>query len=353
VTPEQALALAKAVSDVYGDSVTVLLRNLARLLARGIDRPDWHRERLAETARLRENSARIVAAMQQHGTQEVLRVLEEAYRGGRLTPLTSPGMTAVNQRSVTALAQDTIRALNDTTPRVLRWTDDVYRQVISEAVGPTVTGVADRREAAARALDRFTAMGVDGFRDTAGRNWRLESYTEMATRTATGRAHLAGTLDRYQETGVDLVIVSDSPQECGLCRPFEGKILSLSGRPPRAGEIEGHTYAGTHADAIAAGLHHPNCTHRVSAFTPGLTKPFDRETQNPKGYEDRQRARELERRVRESRRRVAVLEELGDTAALRHQKALLGRRRRDLSAHNALTGGKQGVSDRRSRLGPL
>lgn len=352
MTPEEALRLAKVVSDVYADATASLLTQIARALAKGMDRPRWAEERTAELLRLRRNSQTIVAAMQQHGTAEVLRVLEEAYRGGRLTPLTSPGMTGTSQRAVGALARDTIRALDSTSPRVLRWTDDVYRRVVSEAVGPTVTGVETRREAAARALDRFASAGVDGFRDRAGRNWRLESYAEMATRTATGRAHLAGTLDRYAETGVDLVIVSDSPQECGLCRPFEGKVLSI-GRPPRAGEVDGFEYAGTHQDAINAGLHHPNCTHRISAFTPGLTKPFDRETANPRGYEDRQRARELERRVRESRRRVAALEPLGDTDTLRRQKALLGRRRRDLSAHNALTGGKQHVSDRRSRLGPL
>lgn len=353
MTPEQALALAKAISDIYADGTTTLLQTIAKSLAKGLDRPRWAEERLAELLRLRGNAQRIVAAMQEHGTAEVLAVLEDAYRGGRLTPLTSPGMTGTHQRAVTALAADTQRILTSTSPRVLRWTEDVYRSVISETVAGSVTGTSSRREAAARALDRYATTGVTGFTDTAGRAWRLESYAEMATRTATGRAHLAGTLDRYTETGVNLVIVSDSPQECGLCRPFEGHVLSLNGPPPPMGLLpDGIDYLGSHSDAVSAGLHHPNCTHRISAYTPGLTTPMVG-TENPEGYEVRQRQRELERRVRDSRRRVLAVSELGDTDTLRRQKALLARRQADLSTHVQAHGLKASVSRRRSSLGTL
>lgn len=352
MTPEEALALAKAVSDTYSDATSRLLALIAERLAKGLDRPRWADERLAELIRLRRNAHRIVAAMQDHGTSEVLRILEDAYRGGRLIPLTSPGMTGTPQRAVAALAADTVRTLESTTPRILRWTEDTYRRVIADTIAPTVVGVTDRREAAARALDRFAAIGVDGFRDTAGRNWRLESYTEMATRTATGQAHLAGTLDRYTSEGRDLVIVSDSPEECSLCRPFEGNVLSISGAGGPTDLPAGIVYMGSLADARSRGLFHPNCTHRANAYTPGLTTP-NPGTENPQGYEDRQRQRELERRVRESKRRVAALEPLGDTTTLRRQQALLRQRRAALSQHVTETGRKAHVSARRTSLGAL
>lgn len=352
MTPEQALALTKTLVDIYADATARLLELIARSLAKGMDRPRWAEERLAETLRLRRNAQRIVDAMQRHGTQQVLEVLEDAYRGGRLTPLAQPGMTAVSQRSVAALAADTNRLLTNTGPRVLRWTEDVYRQTIADTIGSTVVGADTRAQAAARALDRFATQGVTGLTDATGRRWRLESYVEMATRTAAGQAHLEGTLDRYEETGVELVIVSDSPEECPACRPFEGKILSLTPLPQTPALPAGFVYAGTHADARAAGLHHPNCTHRITRFTPGLTDPMEA-TENPDGYLLRQRQRELERRVRESKRRVAALEPLGPIDDLRRQKALLARRRADLNGFNAEHGRKKAVSARRTSLTSL
>lgn len=348
MTPEQALALAKVIADLYADATTRLLTLIGRQVARGMGRPRWAEERLAETALLRRNAQAIVAAMQERGAEAVLVMLEDAYRGGRLTPLTTPGLAAVNQRSVALLAADTIRALNDTTPRILRWTDDVYRQVIAEAVGPLVAGVDDRRSATARALDRFAARGVTGFTDTAGRQWSLDTYAEMAARTAAGRAHLAGTLDRITSQGGDLVIVSNSPEECSLCREFEGKLLTISGTPP-AVVPPGFTYMGSLSDARDRGLFHPNCTHRVDPFVPGLTKPQG-PTENPEGDRDRQRQRALERAVRDAKRRLATAQEVGDPVKVRQLRALLADRRNRLNTFIDTANRKAWVSKQRVRV---
>lgn len=351
MSPEEALRLAKTVADIYAEGTTNLLVTIAKAAARGVDRPQWANERLAETLQLRDKAQRVVADMQARGGDAATRVLQEAYSGGRLrSPLDAPGMVAVNQRSVLALAQQTTQALQAASPQILRWTDDVYRRTIAEAAAPgVVTGTLSRRMAAGRAIDRFAAIGVTGFTDRAGRKWALDTYAEMATRTAAGRAHLAGNLDRYTSSGVDLVIVSDSPEECALCREYEGKILSLSGAPPNTGDTAGFVYMGSLADAVGGGLFHPNCTHRTSAFTPGLTKPLTG-TANPAGDRLRQRQRELERRVRESKRRVAAVEPFGPTPWLTRARSLLKDRSVALRDFNAAHGRKAWVSAQRTQL---
>lgn len=85
------------------------------------------------------------------------------------------------------------------------------------------------------------------------------------------------------------------------CRPWEGKVLSLSGVP----RVDGVTVAGTLDQARAAGLLHPGCRHEIGAYLPGFTKvPTD--TADHDGYEDRQHLRYLERGVRAWKRREAV-----------------------------------------------
>jgi hypothetical protein len=195
------------------------------------------------------------------------------------------------------------------------------REAALEARTGTVAGrAATRLRAAQAALDRLAGDGITGFVDTAGRRWQLASYVEMATRTITTQAALNATLDRLADHGIDLVRVTDAPGECVRCRPWEGRVLSVSGRtagyPPLV-------------EAITAGLFHPNCRHQVSAYLPGITRPLER-TADPAGDLARQRTRALERRVRAWRRREAVA--LTPEAKAR-ARAGASRARGDLFAH--------------------
>ncbi len=123
----------------------------------------------------------------------------------------------------------------------------------------------------------------------------------MATRTATGRAAVDGHTDRLQANGHDLIIVSNAPQECDLCRPFEGKVLSISGAP----RIDGVQPMTTLADARRRGLFHPNCRHSTALYLPGVTRPMI-DTADPRGDRDRQQLRYLKRQVRSWKRRQAT-----------------------------------------------
>ena len=55
--------------------------------------------------------------------------------------------------------------------------------------------------------------------------------------------------------------------------------------------------AGSVAQAIAAGLMHPNCRHTLSLYLPGVTR-IPRNTEDPDGDRARQQLRYLERGVR-------------------------------------------------------
>jgi hypothetical protein len=79
-------------------------------------------------------------------------------------------------------------------------------------------------------------------------------------RSSTANAMLQGHTDRITELGIDTVIVSDAVEECKICRPFEGRVLSLSGRT--TGRLkDGRTVMCSLAEAKAKGLFHNNCRH--------------------------------------------------------------------------------------------
>ncbi|SNR33003.1 phage minor capsid protein [Blastococcus mobilis] len=356
VSPDGGARFAKVLADLYGDAAQHLIALVADRLAAGITDPGWAERKLSDVLRLRRDAQRFVTRLADQVDASLYELLAEAYSAGVLAA-GGPGVTeaqagivATNRGAVQAYAAELAGTVQTTHTRILRTAEDVYRRVIADVAGQVVTGVQTRREAAARAVSRFAQQGVTGYVDAKGRNWSIDTYAEMATRTTAGQAHLQGGIDRYQQQGRYLVVISDAPEECSLCRPWERTVLSLTGREPTPGEVEGHRYGGTLAQARAAGLFHPQCRHSMAGFIPGLTRPAGRPTAEPEGDALRQRQRALERAVRESKRRVAAAEPFGDTAQLARDRALLRKRQAALREFVAEHDRKADVSRRRVNL---
>lgn len=318
-----AADLAKEVLAVYVAAEERLLALLAARLAEGIDAPGWAERKLIEVQALRAQVAAVIADLAVDGPGAAETAVRTAYNrgvaaaGAELTQLGAAqaaiAFGVVNQGAVEALVVAARDAVGGTHLRISRTVLDVYQRVTTETAAAALTGTATRRTAAQEALTRYTRAGVTGFVDKAGRGWDLASYAEMATRTAAGQGAVQGHVDRLVETGNDLVIISDAPQECAPCRPWEGKVLSLTGAT--TGRVRGEnirgpgtisvTVAGTLRQATAAGLFHPNCRHRTGLYIPGVTRPLT-DTEDPQGDADRQRQRALERAVRKAKRQQAV-----------------------------------------------
>lgn len=277
--PDELRRVSKTVADIYGDATVRLLELVKRRMARGIDEPGWAEAKLLEIAGLRADAAEVIAQLEVDAPPALRKAIEDAHQFGALaareTMAVTPTLNPVtNQRAVEALARETITRVTGTHGGILRSVDDMFRTIISEVSAPgVVSGSESTGVAVQRALNRFADSGITGFVDKAGRNWRLDTYAEMATRTSAGRAMIDGRIEQYVDDGREFVIVSDSPQECKLCRPFEGQGLSISGRGVGTA-VGGIRILTSLDDARAAGFQHPNCTHDLRPIIPGLTKRF-------------------------------------------------------------------------------
>jgi hypothetical protein len=317
VSPELAAGLARGTVDVYADAERVLLARIARSLAAGMDSPTWAEQKLLHVQLLRLQAEQLLAALAGPVEQAVAEAVAVAYnRGAAAAAGDLAGVLGValeevvdpvpGHAAVQRLVAEAVTNVTATHARILRSTVDAYRTVVADASGQVLVGTVTRRQAAQRALDRFAARGVTGFVDRAGRGWQLESYVEMAVRTTTARAAVNAHADRLQALGQDLVIVSDAPQECRLCRPWEGRVLSLTGATVGAVDGAGGVrVAGTLDEARAAGLFHPGCRHSTGLYQAGVTRLPSR-TADPEGDRDRQRLRALERETRKAKRLEAV-----------------------------------------------
>lgn len=306
IDPDTALRIAKTIADMYGDAANRMLQLVASRLAGGIDQPGWAEAKLAELLHLRADAQAVVNGLTADAPTAITAAITDANSiGANAAAIELDLAPVVNHAAVKALASETVGTLTSTHPGILRSTLDAYRSIIADtSAADVVTGTATRVQATQRALDRFADRGITGFTDSAGRQWELESYAEMATRTAAGRAMVDGRTEAYRQDGRSLVIVSSSPQECSACRPFEGKLLSLTGE--HVGDrVGGIRVVNTLAGARSAGFQHPNCRHDVRPYIDGLTTPMTH-TADPDGDAARQTQRYLERGIRQWRRRASV-----------------------------------------------
>lgn len=325
VDPALVDTLAARIADLYRDVETALVKAIAQRLDRDLPSPE-HELKLDTVRKLQNAAQAILARLQAARTQAVREAIARAYQAGtdaaldevaRIRPGTAQAARqaldqAPNLRLITNIAGAVLRDAGRVDWNILRAPLDIYRAVQAGTAARIASGAFTRREAAQAAWQALIDRGIVSFIDRAGRRWRLSSYVEMIARTNIQRAAIQGQTDRLQALGEDLVIVSDSPRECPKCRPWERKVLSISGRhrgrirvehATRDGEYVEVNVAGSLAEARSRGLHHPNCTHSLSAYRPGITKVGNARS-DPEGYEAKQRQRELERRIRDAKLRA-------------------------------------------------
>jgi DNA-binding transcriptional ArsR family regulator len=347
--------LARVLVELYAAAEARLAAGIARMLADGIEAPDWAVRKLSAVGGVRELAERIVRRLDTESAAEVEQMLVLAYtRGGqaaldelgRLGSAVPSQVTAIRQalpgaEAVQRLVFALVSKLRGTHLRIVRWSLDAYRTVVARASVGTLLGVQTRRRTAQVAWEELLSQGITGFQDRAGRNWQLASYVEMATRTTVAQAAVEGHLDRLAAAGLELVIVSNAPQECHRCRPWEGKVLTRAGGGARTVELPHTTrpaqlvtveVAGSVAEATLAGLMHPNCRHSLSAYLPGVTRA-PTHTEDPEGDRARQQLRYLERQVRSWKlRQAAAIDPAAGKAAGAKVRAYQARIREHVAA---------------------
>ncbi|SNR44225.1 Phage minor capsid protein 2 [Haloechinothrix alba] len=356
ISPEDSAGPARAVARIYGAAEEAILSMIARRLGRGLDSPNWIRRKADEARSVRREASKHVRQAERDAEKASREAVAEAADMGAREAASD--MQQASGRSLDELREQVLQkdrldeladaTLTDATPpsrSVLRTVEDSFRRITQDSSAGALSGVETRRQSAQRALWKAADQGITRFRDSSGRNWELESWAEMSIRTATARASLDAHTRSLRELGQDLVMISDAPQECDLCRPWEGAVLSVSGTQVGTIEVPSATGGppvtvqvdGSLDEARAAGLFHPNCRHSESAYIPGASRQ-PTNTQDTEGDAARQKLRQLERQVRKWKKREAAAM---DEASRRQARDKVRHYQREIRDHTSNTTAKR------------
>ena len=192
------------------------------------------------------------------------------------------------------------------------------QDILNVATGEVVTGVSSMNQAVRHGVMKMVENGITGFIDHGGHHWSPEAYVTMDVRTTMANTARAAVWERQEQYGNDLYQVSHHDGARPLCYPWQGKVISRDDFSREVEDDEGntvHVYAQSETSyGEAAGLFGINCGHYPIPFIPGFSRirPSEQnEEENAKEYEESQKQRALERKVREEKRDLAVLKAQG------------------------------------------
>lgn len=341
LTPSYLLHATEPAEEIAEElHINIMNRIIERILRR-LERGDdylltaldkWQIETLQEAGFLLEDIQKEIAKATDKMVMEIAEAMEDAgvkaleyddkiYRDAGLNPepLTqSPHLVRILQRDY----EKTVGEWKNFTGTTATATQQTFIRLCDTAYHQAMTGAASIRQATKEAIDQLITDGVyidypTGHRDT------IETATTRAVRTGISQATAEIQLARMDEMDVDMVLVSSHLGARPEHAVWQGQVY-------RRDELEEKTGYGS-----VTGLCGANCRHNFGPWFEDMDNPFEQydSEENLKQYEMDQRQRTLERRIRNTKRRLMGYQTEGDQAQYERTAALLQRQNEAYNAY--------------------
>ena len=387
MTEAEKIALSEPLAEIFMSMEDDLLRAIAKQIAEGGEinaSSEWRLLKLAQEGALTSEAVRIITKYLGSQDEELTRVIAAAALGvidtlepafqkcaldGFVSDASEIPMSAMSAKIISTYRKQAATDLNLVNTVMMYKTGSRYKELVNKIydeanrqdylnilgkhTASVVTGAEARQKAVSSCIREFADKGIPAFVDKAGREWSPEAYINMDIRTTvsnTANAAQDAVCDRY---GVDLIEVSSHMGARPKCAPYQGKIFSRSNQSGIAHDGNGREIRYEPLSSTSYGqpdgLFGINCRHQKYPFVDGVNFqtyfPYD-EAENAKRYKEFQTQRAMERDIRKKKRECMMLEETGDTEALKAARADL---RQSKKAYNAYSD-EHGLRTREDRL---
>lgn len=211
------------------------------------------------------------------------------------------------------------------------------QEILNANTGEVISGVTSYNQAVRNATRQMVTNGLTGFIDHGGHRWSPETYAAMDIKTTMMNAGRAAVMERNEQYGNDLYQVSSHAGARPLCYPWQGKVISSSGRSGTTTDLYGNEIVIHSEDEIESfryggGLFGVNCGHYPMVFIPNFSTirdvPQDKQT-NDRVYAESQEQRALERKIRQEKLELDTMKAQGA------DKSLIDAQKQKVKAANA------------------
>lgn len=330
LTPEYLYRITEGAEDIasqlHASIMQKIIERMMIRLGRGGDylltaTDKWQIEVLQDAGYLLEDIQKEIADKTKKQTKEIQEAMEDAgvqalqwddkiYQAAGLSPaplLQSPALMRLMQRNYEA----TIGEWNNFTRTTAGSAQRLFIEQMDNAYNMVTSGAVSYTEAVRDVINNVSKVGVK-VNYPSGRRMSIEAATMMIVRTGISQAAAEVSIERMKEMDWDIILVSshlgarvgDGGQNPGNHSWWQGKFYSRTGKDKRFPDFVSSTGYGT-----VTGLCGANCRHSFGTGD-GENNPFEQydSEENRKAYKIQQRQRTLERRIRDSKRKVQNLQ---------------------------------------------
>lgn len=317
LTPTELVGIADDVIEIYSQVEQDIVSDIARrILKTGYitETAQWQIEKAQEFGYFQGDVEEILAKATGKTKKEISKLMKEAgtlalerddeiYREAGLNPIAlakSPALKAVLLQGI----DDTIALLGNFTHTTAQMATLAYNNLLDRCYLQIISGAYDPNTAIKMAIKDIATQGINKIAYPSGVEQSVESSVRRAVTTGINQSVSKLQIARMDEMECDLVEVSSH----GGARPehavWQGQIYSRSGKSKKYPDFVSSTGYGT-----GAGLCGWNCYHTFYPYFEGLsTRTFSKDPaadagkDNDEMYEQQQKQRTYERRVRESKK---------------------------------------------------
>lgn len=330
LTPEYLYRITEGAEEIasqlHANIMQKIIERMMIRIGRGEDylltaTDKWQIEVLQDAGYLLEAIQKEIADKTKKQVKEIQEAMEDAgvqalqwddkiYQAAGLSPvplLQSPALMRLMQRNYEATTGEWNNFARTTAGSAQR----LFIEQMDNAYNMVTSGAVSYTEAVRDVINNVSEVGVK-VNYPSGRRMSIEAATMMIVRTGISQAAAEVSLERMKEMDWDIILVSshlgarvgDGGQNPGNHSWWQGKFYSRTGRDKRFPDFVSSTGYGT-----ITGLCGVNCRHSFGTGD-GESNPFEQydTEENRKTYKTQQRQRTLERRIRDSKRKVQNLQ---------------------------------------------
>lgn len=343
---EQLLLQASNVADIYHQLALDLFDNVVeRVTERGtvyLDKQPyiWQLEKMKQMHMLNEENLRLISKYSGIAEEQLRYIVEneglKLYTDTKQQLLEDLGHgSAGNSNDIQEILADYANQavgdihnlINTTLPMSVI---GAYKGIVEQSVARVLTGLSTADKAISDTVMQWQDKGFQGFKDRAGRNWKIDNYARTVIKTTTYRTYREMRTRPAEELGIDTFYFSKKASARKSCAPLQHHIVTTGHARTEHGE---HILAlSDYGYGRPEGCLGINCGHMLTPFIPGANyKPdlgedvdsvsLEQAIENANA-EAKQRA--LERSIRANKEKLHVAEKLGDKELIDKYKSKIG-----------------------------
>lgn len=332
---EQLLLQASNVADIYHQLALDLFDNVVeRVTERGtvyLDKQPyiWQLEKMQQMHMLNEENLKLISKYSGVAEEQLRYIVEneglKLYTDTKQQLMEDLGRGSVGNSNhiqeiladyASQAVGDIHNLINTTLPMSVI---GAYKGIIEQSVARVVTGLSTADKAISDTVMKWQEKGFQGFKDRAGRNWKIDNYVRTVIKTTTYRTYREMRTRPAEELGIDTFYFSKKASARKSCAPLQHHIVTTGHARTEHGE---HILAlSDYGYGRPEGCLGINCGHMLTPFIPGANyKPDlgeDVDSVSPEQAEENANAeakqRALERSIRQSKEFLHVAEKLGNS----------------------------------------